>query len=302
MRRVLVVLNERAGTLLDRDPEQVKREAKRALAAAGREIDVVLAHGRGIVRAIARGAAADYDTLVVGGGDGSANCAAGRLAHTEKRLGVLPLGTMNLLARDIGMPSNVDEALYALNQATPQRIDLGTINGRPFHTLSGLGFFSQMARAREETRDLPGRLLRMTAAAIRAFRRTDGFRVSVEIDGRARPFESFAVLVTNNRFSGAQWRRERLDAGLLEVHIAEQEGALARLKAGADLLTGKWRENPGIHSYTATSLRITAARRRTYVSTDGELMREHTPLDYGIMPKALQLLVPPPAAANSGGQ
>ena len=93
MRNVLVVLNDRAGALLDRDPTEVRREVESALRAGGRNIEVVLERGQGIVHAVEHGAAVGYDTLIVGGGDGSVSCATDRLAGKPVTLGVLPLGT-----------------------------------------------------------------------------------------------------------------------------------------------------------------------------------------------------------------
>lgn len=292
MRNVFVVLNARAGALLDRDPAEVRREVEAALRGDGRRVEVMLERGRGMVRAIERGASGDYDTLVVGGGDGSVSCAARRLAGKSTALGVLPLGTLNLLARDLGMPVDLPGALEALAEARPVPIDLAALNGRHFHSLSGLGFFSQMARAREEARDLPGRLLRLGAAAFRAFSRTGHLTLEFDIDGRAREMKAYAALVTCNPFGGDGWRRADLAGGMLEVHIAEEEGALARLKAGADVLSGGWRDNDGIHSYTAQRVRIGSRRRRAWVATDGELRREELPLLYTIEPRALTVLAP----------
>lgn len=295
MQNILILLNERAGSLLDRDPLAVKAELRRRFTSPSRTVDVLLAHKRGIGRAIDRGAAANYDTIIVGGGDGSVGYAANRLAGTGKTLGVLPLGTVNLLARDIGLPTNLDEAIAVVEESVPRPIDLGTLNGRAFHTLSGIGFFSQMARAREETRDLPGKVLRVMAAAARAFVRTGRFTLDVTTDGRTRHIDSLAVLVTVNRFSGEEWRRPRLDEGTLEVHIVEDSGALSKLKAGVDLVTGAWRNNPGIESIPAQRITITSGRRRAWVTTDGELVRERVPLVYDIRPRVLNVLLPPSA-------
>lgn len=292
MRNTLVVLNERAGTLIDRDPREVKAELQRHFGGRGRTVEVILAHGSHIRRAIDHAAVSDYDTIIVGGGDGSASYAAQRLAGSHKALGVLPLGTVNLLARDLGMPTDLSRALDALEEAIPNRIDVGLLNGRVFHTLSGVGFFSQMARAREETRDLPGKLLRLAAAALRAFQRTGRFTLDIAIDGRTRQIDVAAVLVTVNCFSGEEQRRARLDDGTLEAHILKDAGALARLKAGADLLTGAWRDNPDILSFRARRVAIGGTRRRAWVATDGELIRERTPLIYELRPRELTVLVP----------
>ena len=230
MRNLVIVLNERAGSLLDRDPLAVKAELRRRLAGPGRTVEVLLAHGRSIGRAIDRGAASDYDTIIVGGGDGSVGHAAHRLAGTDKALGVLPLGTVNLLARDIGVPADLDDAIAAVEESVPRAIDLGMLNGRAFHTLSGMGFFSQMARAREETRDLPGKTLRVMAAAARAFRRAGRFTLDISIDGRTRHIElgrrigyrqsflwrGMAARTTGRRHARSAHRRKHRRAGQVE--------------------------------------------------------------------------------------
>jgi diacylglycerol kinase family enzyme len=141
-------------------------------------------------------------------------------------------------------------------------------------------------------RSLPGKALRVIAAAVRAFRRTGRFTLDIAIDGHRRHIDSVAVLVTVNRFSGEQWRRARLDEGMLEVHIVENTGALGKLKAGADMLTGAWRNNPGIQSIMAQRVTVYSGRSRAWVSTDGELLRERMPLTYEIRPRFLTVLIP----------
>lgn len=293
MQRISVILNARAGSLIGQDTREIARLVEGALRRPGCEIAIEFARGSAIERAIERACSGRSDTIIVGGGDGSVSCAAARLARSDRMLGILPLGTLNLLATDIGMPENLPEALDALARSSPRRIDLATVNGRYFHSISGIGFFSQMARAREESRDLPHKLLRVGVAAFRALTRTGRMTLTLEIDGRTSEIETYAALVTCNRFSDAGWRRPVLDGGTLEIHLARDEGALARLRAGADLVAGHWRENEGICSYAGHRLQIAARRRRVWVATDGELRRESVPLDYRLLPGALNVLVPP---------
>ncbi|MBS7541777.1 diacylglycerol/lipid kinase family protein [Ancylobacter oerskovii] len=294
MRHVLVLLNAKAGTLQHRDGEAVCREVVERLSRDGREVEVRLLAGEPLLRAIRASGRGPHDTVIVGGGDGSVSLAARCHENSGKALGILPLGTMNLLARDIGMPTDLGAALDALDTARPHRIDMGTLNGRRFHTISGFGFFSQMARARETARRWGlGRFFAVPIAAFLALRRTGRIHIDVEVDGRQRHFAAFSALITVNRFTGPGWHRGHLDDGLLEVHIAEDRGALARLKAGADMVTDSWRDNPGIISLTGRDIVIRrGGRRRTWVSTDGELARERLPLHYRVMPQALELLIP----------
>jgi len=217
---------------------------------------------------------------------------------------VLPLGTLNLLAGDFGMPSGLAESVAAIVTAERQRMDLGLVNGRWFHTVSGIGFFSQMALAREETRGtkLPfARYLGTAIATWRALRRMGRFELTVEVDGQVREVEAHSLLVTNNRFLGGPvWRRKRLDEGRLEVHIGHDASALQRILAGADVISGTWRNNPTIETFAATSFVVRSSRRpRLWVATDGETSREKLPLTYEIRPKALSVLVPPTAPERS---
>ncbi len=290
MRKILVILNARAGTLIDIGAAGVHAALHEALDGPATMVTVREVQPRAMLDAIGRGAAADYDTIIIGGGDGSVSAAVGALAGSGKTLGVIPCGTLNLLARDLGMPGEPLAAIAALKSAEPRAIDLAAINGRLFHSLSGLGFFSQMARAREEMRDLPGKLLRVGAAAIRALSRTGCFYLDVAIDGRARHFETYGVLVTCNRFGGADWRRDALDGDALEIHIAQGETTLQRLITGTELLAGTWRDHDCVISLPARAVSITSARRRAWVATDGELRREDAPLNYEIRPKALTIL------------
>ncbi|MBB6310276.1 diacylglycerol/lipid kinase family protein [Xanthobacter tagetidis] len=293
MRRMLVVLNAQAGTMRDLGAEQVRDEVDKALTRADMDVEVMVASGEEMVRAIDAAPHGGYDTLVVGAGDGTVSYAASVLAGTDIALGVLPLGTMNLLAHDIGLPRDLPGALAALSKAEPMRVDLGTVNGRPFHGVSGLGFFSQMALAREQLRKKRGRMLGWLIALVRALVRSGRISLEIEIAGQREPIEAYAALVTVNAFDAQGLHRSRLDGGHLEVLVAEDRGALAKIKASADVLVGSWRDNPGIHTFTAERLTIHARRRRTWVATDGEVTRENLPLRYAISPKALMLLVPP---------
>ena len=172
-------------------------------------------------RRLPRRRVADHDTVVIGGGDGSVSAAVDALAPTGKTLGVLPCGTLNLLARDLGMPDDVDAAIAALARATPRRIDLASLNGRLFHSLSGLGFFSQMARAarggaRPAAQDSARR--RGGAAGVVAHRpllpRHRGRRPP---PGRSTPMRCWSPAIASPQ---TDWRRQALDGGVLEIHVA----------------------------------------------------------------------------------
>jgi diacylglycerol kinase family enzyme len=289
----LILLNARAGALIDAGTDRVRDALASSLKGSAGRVDIRLVRPAYLSDEIERAAGSDISTLIVGGGDGSANCAAHALAGSSKTLGVLPFGTMNLFARDLGMPADIEAAIDAIGEAKPRRIDLARFNGRHFHSLSGLGFFSQMARAREEVRGHKlGRLVGVGIAALRALHRTAPFELDIRTADLREHVQALAVLVTNNRF-GPDWRRPRLDEGLLEIHVVEHAGALSKLKASANLLTGTWRnddDTDGIRTIVARHVAIGRKRSRTFASTDGELRREYIPLRYEMRPRALTVL------------
>ncbi|MET0867535.1 MAG: diacylglycerol kinase family protein [Pseudorhodoplanes sp.] len=290
----LVLLNARAGTLIDAGPERVREALVSSLKGRCSHNDIRLVKPRELIPEIRRAATSDFSTIVVGGGDGSVSAAVHALAGSGKTLGVLPFGTLNLLSRDLAMPQAIDEAIEAIGVAHPRKIDLARVNGRYFHSLSGLGFFSQMARAREEVRGHPlGRLFGVGVAAFRALQRTSPFTLDIRTENHREHVEALAVLVTNNRFSPS-WRRSKLDEGILEIHIAENKDALSKLRASANLLTGTWRDDDaGIRSISARHVVIGRSRIHAWAATDGELARERIPLRYESVRGALDVLALP---------
>lgn len=300
MARCLVLLNPRSGTLKDLKEQAGQTDPAEKIAAlfaaAGKEVDVRMVPPRDLSTALEEvGRDETHDEIIVGGGDGSLSRSLGRLLATKKIFGVLPFGTMNLLANDLGVPREMDEAIAALSRAEPKRIDLASINGRPFHSISGLGFFAQMARARENARGLKGlgRYAGFAYAALRAFFRSGRSRYQLVVDGAAVKVEATAVLVTNNAFADDAWKRPSLHEGVIEVIVAHSGGWRQRFSLGIDVVTGGWRTNPLIETFRAKSVVVEKTRRtRVWVATDGELTRERCPVLYEAMPGAALMLSP----------
>ncbi|MGA0533141.1 diacylglycerol/lipid kinase family protein [Hansschlegelia sp. KR7-227] len=300
MARCLVLLNPRAGTLKDLSeaaaPQGPAKRVEQAFAAAGKAVDVRMAPPRDLGSVLDDlGRTDSHDEIIVGGGDGSLSRSLSKLLATKRTFGVLPFGTMNLLARDLGVPQEMGEAISALARSEPRRIDLAAINGRPFHSISGMGFFAQMARAREAARGLKGfgRYAGFSFAALRAFLRSGRSRYELVIDGAPIKVDATAVLVTNNAFADAGWRRPRLDLGEIEVIVAHAGTLRQRLKLGVDVVLGGWRENPLIESFRAKKAVVEKIRRRrVWVATDGELTRETFPITYETLPGAATMLTP----------
>lgn len=299
----LVLLNAKAGTLLTSRIDDPRALVEAAFAEAGRSAEIVLAEPDDLARRLRDAASSDFETVVVGGGDGTFSHALSSLEGSGKTLGLLPLGTMNLLGRDLGF-SSPDLGIMAreLAAGSARNVDYGTVNGEPFHTLCGLGYFSRVAREREQTRSqLPfGRLLSVGLSTWRSFASGGRMRIAIRTDETEREIDAYALMITNNRV-GADWRRPRLDEGVLELHVMRDVPLMHRARAGFELLAGKWREGDMVETLTARRFEVGSVRSRLWTTVDGELRRERTPLAFDLVPGGLSLLMPkaaegPPSA------
>ena len=133
-------------------------------------------------------------------------------------------------------------------------------------------------------------------AALNSF--TTGGNLDVMVDdGREKHlFRSPAILITNNLFEGAAWRRERLDGGVLELNVARGDVPFPLVQGGLAAVLGSWRDSDHIITLAAPQLTLTLRRPRVFLSLDGEVKRTRTPLHFEIVPRALTVLAAPTAA------
>lgn len=264
----------------------------RAYAESGIAADVRTVHSRDFDRELAS-ARRRESPVVIAGGDGSVSAAAQVFAGTGIPVGVLPLGTYNLLAQDLGISSSLEDAVGQLAQGVTAEIDLGMIEGRYFHTLAGLGFFARTARERASIRKhVPGlRAIGAFIAAWRSLASQGALYVEVDDGREVRTIRSPALIVTNNVLDDATWRRPRLDEGLLELHAANDAISFSLLRGGFAAVRGIWRQHPGVEIWKAPVIELRFRRPRVFASLDGELLRRATPLRLSIAPRALTCIV-----------
>jgi diacylglycerol kinase family enzyme len=249
------------------------------------------------VSAMAAGALAEgHKPIVAGGGDGTVNAVAGNLVGTGIALGVLPMGTLNHFAKDLGIPLYLEAAVRNLFTGQLIEVDVGEVNGRVFFNNSGVGFYPHFVRQREEQERL-GHVKRVAfILALRALvRRYFRLRMKVHMEGeealeRLTPF----LFVGNNRYRTAGLEigtRPRLDSGRLWICTAPTKRHRNVVHVALKILMG--RENDlELNSFEAEELRVESGTARVNVSTDGEVSVMNTPLHYGIRPHALGVIVP----------
>lgn len=291
-----VILNTRAGRGWDaaRIGELERLFAAHGLRAeihAAGDGEAIVAHAR---RLVAEGAA----TVVAAGGDGSLSAVAACLAGSRTALAVLPIGTLNHFARDLGIPVALEDAVKVIAAGRRVAIDLGEVNGRSFINNASLGIYPHIVRdrTRQQRRLGRGKYWAMLWATLAVLRRSPFLRLRLEIDGEPLHCRSPFVFVGNNEYVMEGFeigRRAGLCDGRLSVYTTQRRTRRGLLGLVLRALFGRLRQADDFATTQAASLRIEASRRRLLVATDGEVTAMDAPLCFRILPKALQVLAPP---------
>jgi diacylglycerol kinase family enzyme len=256
---------------------------------------------------IERALASDADTIVSAGGDGTATAIAQRLMGTAKYLAVLPLGTANLLARDLGVPLALDAAIGALTAMVPTEIDVGEVNGRVFLHKVVVGVVPAIAAARERVRgESAWKLMGFARYFVRRLDHARRTAVSITSrDTNDRIERVHAIAVANNAYDqgwGKLFARSSLSAGSLTLYVLNRLTFGDALRLGLEMLAGTWQDDAAITIETVRSVTLNSTRGRLSAMIDGEVETLETPLQFRIRPKALRVLSPPAEAAGGDDQ
>ncbi|MEO7365945.1 MAG: diacylglycerol kinase family protein [Sphingomicrobium sp.] len=295
--RGATVLINRGGGAASADDE-IAEKVKTALNGAGVDAEVELIDG-GEIEARCKAIVERGDPLlIVGGGDGSISAAAGAAADSETRLGILPLGTLNHFARDLGISVKLDEAAATIAAGHERRVDIAEMNGRTFINNSAVGLYPLMVVDRETQRKRLGRSKRfaLLVASLRTVIRFKHERLTLTVNNSEKGVVDTPLLfVGNNDYAlelPAAGKRDRLDDGILCVLVLRKKNRLGLFAASLRALAGMTRKDDMVRLDDVERLRVAGRRTRMTVSLDGETVSMDCPLDYRIRKAALRVIAP----------
>lgn len=278
--------------------ERLKR-AKATLESAGISGPVDLIDGAELGAAARDAARRGVKLIIVGGGDGSVSAAAGAIAGSALELAILPMGTLNHFARDLGIPTDLDKAAAVIASGGTRLIDVATLNGQVFVNNSAIGLYPLMVADRDAQQQRLGRSKRlaMVVAGLRTLARFHRHRLTLTIDGEAeRIIETPLLFVGNNDYSfelGRAGRRDSITGGHLCVVALRSMGRLGFLAALGRALVGRSRPDELVKFDAVEHLRVDSRRSRLSVSRDGETADVAPPFDFAIRKRALRVIAPP---------
>lgn len=247
---------------------------------------------------VARAMSSEADIVVAAGGDGTITALAAALVDSPKSLAILPLGTVNALAKDLKVPLDLALAVASLVTATSQKIDVGEVNGRVFLHKVVIGLIPAVAAGRERIRgnQTMAAKLGLLRYFLRRIARSRRIAVIIDTDmSDARAERVQAIAIASNAYNegfGQFFHRENLDRGTLTLYVLKHftVGDLVRLTGG--MLLGRWRDDEALRVESIKTASIRSHRALLKVMFDGEVETMHTPLEFRIRPLALSVLTP----------
>ncbi len=290
----VILVNQGGGSAGDDARERVAA----ALRSAGIEGEVELLPGGELADRAARAVAEGATLVVAAGGDGTMSAVAGALAGTRTALGVLPLGTLNHLARDLGISFKLDEAAAVIAAGHVRTIDVARLNERIFINNSAIGLYPLMVADREGQQERLGRSKRlaMFVAGLRMLVRFHHHRLKLTInEQRTEHVLTPLLFVGNNDYRldlGGAGQRASLSDGILSVIVMRRMGRIGFFAALVRALIGRTRPADMIKLDHVLALKVESRRSQLTVSSDGETAQIVPPLDYRIDPAALRVIAP----------
>lgn len=294
--RIALAINRSAGTFNRMALEPTVAAIADIFRAAGHDVETCVCGRRdlaGVLSALAQ--RTDVDAVVCGGGDGTALTAILAGLGRDRPLGILPLGTLNLLARDLGLPLDPLDAAVALARGHAGTIDLAEVNGLPFAIWASLGMHPWIVRRRDKLqREGRRKWPAFAMAALRAFRRYPLVRVTLSVGGSQKTVTTPLLVISNNAWHEQMLplTRAALDRGELVVHVAKVSSRLGLLWLALRAAVGLWNVSSLLDTFTAEEVRVISRKRRVMVSLDGEVTVLRSPLVFKLRPGGLSVLMP----------
>ena len=287
MKKVLVILNPAAKS--DR-----ARALKEKIKALSPRIVVRMTSAAGDARVMARKALEEgFGTIVAAGGDGTVNEIAGGIAGSDVRFGILPVGTMNVFAAELGIPqNNLPAAWRVIENGLLRELDLPMANCTPFVQLAGIGLDAEVVRLTtpESKKSLGPVSYLLTLAQVAAV--SPPTVVIDPVDSRRR--EGSFVLVGNGRLYGGPFvlfKNARPDDGLLDVLVFKNQSHWDVVRYFQAIAFGSHADLPDVEYFQTKSMNVHSSAS-VPVELDGELA-DALPCKFGFFPEKFFVIAPP---------
>ncbi len=236
---------------------------------------------------------AGVSVIVAAGGDGTIRAVASQIIQTNLSLGVLPTGTLNHFAKDMGIPTDIPEAMKVIAAGKTTKVDVAKANGVYFLNNSSIGIYPRLVRRREKSR--LGKWPAAAVATVRTLLQHKSYDIEITVDGKKSQVTSPFVFIGNNSYELDGFGlndRASLTGGTLSIYIVKTESRLRLASVFLRAIFGRYDNSPHFDMMQTTSISLNLTRKTLHVACDGEVEQLNTPLHYIILPGVLNVIVP----------
>jgi diacylglycerol kinase family enzyme len=292
---VIVLLN-RDGGAVAADPN-IADKVREAFANEQLEVRLELIAGSDCADRCRAAAEHGEELVVVGGGDGTISAAASVLVESNVVLGILPLGTLNHFARDLKIPTDLDEAAKLIARKKIRHVDVAEMNDRIFINNSAIGLYPLMVIDRDLQQKKLGRSKRlaMIVASVRTLARFGHQRLTLTINDEKGRVDTPLLFVGNNDYRidlGAPGQRDRIDGGQLCALVMRKKTRRGFIAASIRALFDRSLPDDMVRLDGVERLRVESPHSTLAVSLDGEVEQAKPPLSFRIRKGALRVIAP----------
>ena len=231
------------------------------------------------------------------GGDGTVNSVASALVGTKVPLVVIPFGTLNHFARDLGITITPEEALSLFESDRQEAIDVGEVNGYFFLNNSSVGLYPTLVKQREKYEKRLGKWLAYTIAGWTVLRHPRLMHVQMQIEGRKQDLKAGIIFFSNNRAEMtplAAGHRDSLTDHVLDTYIVKAGSFFQFLSVAGHFVRNRLDQSPLVTETELTNATVYSHQRYIRVACDGEVFQVAAPLRYRVRSASLLVRLPVP--------
>lgn len=238
-----------------------------------------------------------YELVISAGGDGTVNFAANILIGSDIPLAVIPAGTLNHFAKDIGMPLKLEDVIAVIKSGNVKKLDAASLNEHIFVNNSSIGLYALAVREREilQSRQGKSKWSAMLSAFISVFRRFPLYTVKITTEGRSETFRSPIIFIGNNEYKldlFSLGTRNNLDKGILSIYVAICRTRMGIIRMIFSALLNRLSLNNDFDMLLVHEMEIHTRKHSLDTAFDGEVRKIHAPIIYKSLPGQLKIITP----------
>lgn len=286
--KALLIINPISG---DKKAKEKIETVRQLLKKSGFKLDVYVTKAPKDAMRVAKAATKKYHVVIAAGGDGTINEVANGLAYSKTKLGIVPLGTENVLAKELKMPSEPKKIAKIIAKGKTKVIDLGKAKNRYFVFVTGIGFDASTA---SKVKPFIKKLFGSKAYHLTGLKELFVYEpIEITVKTKNNSYKGYWVIISNTKLYGGSVKvtpKAKIDDGKLDVCILKYKHRLSPFKYFIAATAGKHLKLKGVNYFKAKEIYL-KSEKPVLAHVDCELIGT-TPLKVSVCPKALKVIVP----------